>query len=64
MSETSVDENFERAVPPSERFEPVIDLLKEAEDTEAIRTSLLQSLKGDVRSAEDYFAEFELIHGR
>ena len=59
----TVNGKAEFVVQAAESYELLLDRLKQAEDTEAIRTGLMQSLSGNVRPAEDYFAEFELKHG-
>ena len=59
----TVNGKAEFVLQAAESYELLLDRLKQAEDTEAIRAGLLQSLRGNVRPADDFFREFELKHG-
>ena len=53
----------EFVVQDAESYQKLLDKVQAAEDLEAIREGLVQSLAGQGRSAQDFFAEFEKQHG-
>lgn len=50
-------------VQDAESYQKLLDKVAAAEDLEAIREGLAQSLRGEGRSAEEFFAEFEATRG-
>jgi len=53
----------ELVVQDAESYQKLLDRVESAEDVEAIRRGLEQSLAGQGRPATDFFREFEAQHG-
>ena len=50
-------------VQDAESYQKLLDKVRSAEDFDAVREGLSQSLAGEGRPAEEFFAEFEKKHG-
>ena len=59
----TVNGKAELVVQDAESYQRLLDRVEAAEDLEAIRRGLEQSLSGQGRAAEDFFAEFEAKNG-
>ncbi len=58
----TVNGKAEFVVQDAESYQKLLDRLDAAEDLEAVRMGLEQSLLGQGRPAEEFFAEFEKRH--
>ena len=47
----------------AESYQMLLDKVHAAEDLDAIREGLIQSMSGQGRLAQDFFSEFEKEHG-
>lgn len=59
----TVNGKAEFVVQDAESYQKLLDKVQAAEDLEAIREGLAQSLQGQGRPADAFFAEFEKKHG-
>ncbi|MEZ5691909.1 MAG: type II toxin-antitoxin system Phd/YefM family antitoxin [Rickettsiales bacterium] len=59
----TVNGKAELVVQDAQSYQKLLDKLQYAEDLEAIREGLAQSLRGDGRPIEEFFAEFDVKHG-
>ena len=59
----TVNGKAELVVQDAASYQLLLDKVHQAEDLEAIREGLMQSLAGEGRPADDFFAEFEKKHG-
>jgi PHD/YefM family antitoxin component YafN of YafNO toxin-antitoxin module len=59
----TVNGKAELVVQDAASYQQLLDKVAAAEDVEAIREGLTQSLTGKGRSAPEFFAEFEAEHG-
>ena len=59
----TVNGRAELIVQDAESYQILLDKVQQAEDLEAIREGLAQSLAGGGRPASDFFEEFERKHG-
>lgn len=59
----TVNGKAELIVQDAESYQKLLDKVEAAEDLEAIRRGLEQSLSGQGRPAADFFQEFEAQHG-
>ena len=58
----TVNGKAEFVVQDAESYQALLDKVRDAEDLEAIREGLAQSLAGQGRPAAEFFAEFEKAH--
>ncbi|RYG67879.1 type II toxin-antitoxin system Phd/YefM family antitoxin [bacterium] len=59
----TVNGKAELVVQDAESYQALLDKLRAAEDLEAVRQGLKESLSGVGRPAEEFFAEFERENG-
>lgn len=59
----TVNGKAELVVQDAKSYQLLLDKVDAAEDLEAVRRGLEQSLSGQGRSAADFFQEFEARHG-
>ena len=59
----TVNGKAELVVQDAAAYQQLLDKVEAAEDLEAVRAGLAQSLSGQGRSAEEFFAEFEAERG-
>lgn len=59
----TVNGKAELVVQDAESYQQLLGKVQAAEDSEAIKEGLRQSLAGEGRPAEDFFAEFEAKYG-
>lgn len=59
----TINGRAEVVVQDAASYQKLLDQLHRAEDLEAIREGLAQSLRGEVRLASDFFREFESENG-
>lgn len=59
----TVDGKPELVVQDAESYQQLLDKVEAAEDLEAVRQGLEQSLRGQVRPAAEFFRDFEAKHG-
>lgn len=59
----TVNGRAELVVQDAASYQQLLDKVSEAEDLEAIRRGLAQSLAGEGRPADEFFREFEAKHG-
>ncbi len=59
----TVNGKAELVVQDAESYQLLLDKVEAAEDLEAVRRGLEQSLSGQGRPAADFFQEFEARHG-
>jgi hypothetical protein len=59
----TVNGRAELVVQDAKSYQLLLDKVAAAEDLEAIRQGLKQSIAGEGRSSEDFFQEFEARHG-
>jgi len=59
----TVNGKAELVVQDAASYQDLLDKVMAAEDLEAIREGLMQSLEGKGRPATEFFAQFEATHG-
>lgn len=59
----TVNGKAEFVVQDAASYQELLDKVRDAEDVEAIREGLVESLSGQGRPAVEFFAEFERTHG-